>query len=44
MARVLNLKQPCALYGRRNILLDISRRLLADVLEVLAPVDNTQTA
>jgi chorismate-pyruvate lyase len=44
MARVLCLRQPCALYGRRNILLDDSRRLLADVLEVLAPVDNTQTA
>jgi len=43
MARVLGLRQPCALYGRRNILLDVSRRLLADVLEVLAPVDNTQT-
>ena len=26
------------LYGRRNLLLDCSRRLLADVIEVLAPV------
>lgn len=44
MSRVLCLSRPCVLYGRRNILLDDSRRLLADVLEVLAPVDNTQTA
>jgi chorismate-pyruvate lyase len=43
IARVLRLSQPDALYGRRNILLDRTRRLLADVLEILAPVDNTQT-
>jgi hypothetical protein len=43
MVRVLRLSQPGSLYGRRNVLLDGSRRLLADVLEVLAPVDNTQT-
>ena len=43
IARVLHLSRPGALYGRRNVLLDSSRRLLADVLEVLAPVDNTQT-
>jgi chorismate-pyruvate lyase len=42
MVRVLRLSQPGSLYGRRNVLLDGSRRLLADVLEVLAPVDNTQ--
>jgi chorismate-pyruvate lyase len=42
MTRVLRLRQPGVLYGRRNILLDGSRRLLADVLEVLAPVDNTR--
>ena len=43
IARVLHLSQPGSLYGRRNVLLDRSRRLLADVLEVLAPVDSTQT-
>ena len=29
---------PGFLYGRRNVLLDGSRRLLAEVIEVLAPV------
>jgi hypothetical protein len=42
MTRVLRLRRPGTLYGRRNILLDGSRRLLADVLEVLAPVDHAQ--
>ena len=37
---VLRLRQECQLYGRRNVLLDGSRRLLADVIEVLAPVEN----
>ena len=36
---VLRLRQPCHLYGRRNVLLDGSRRLLAEVIEVLAPVE-----
>lgn len=34
---VLRLEHACRLYGRRNVLLDGSRRLLADVIEVLAP-------
>ncbi len=33
----LGVGRPQALYGRRNVLLDGSRRLLADVLEILAP-------
>ena len=37
---VLRLSQPCQLYGRRNVLLDGSRRLLAEVIEVLPPVAN----
>jgi len=37
MVRVLGLRQPGILYGRRNLLLDGSRHLLAEVLEVLAP-------
>ena len=37
LGHVLYLAQPCTLYGRRNVLLDGSRRLLAEVIEVLAP-------
>ena len=33
----LGLRHPGFLYGRRNVLLDGSRRLLAEVIEVLAP-------
>lgn len=33
----LQLVRPQTLYGRRNLLLDGSRRLLAEVLEILAP-------
>ena len=33
----LGLRHPGFLYGRRNVLLDASRRLLAEVIEVLAP-------
>jgi chorismate-pyruvate lyase len=38
LARLLRLRQPATLYGRGNVLLDGSRRLLAEVIEVLAPV------
>jgi hypothetical protein len=38
MSKVLGLREPARLYGRRNVLVDISRRLLAEVIEVLAPV------
>ena len=38
MSRVLELRQPGTLFGRRNLLLTGDRRLLAEVLEVLAPV------
>lgn len=38
MGHVLYLSHPDALYGRRNVLLDGSRRLLAEVIEILAPV------
>jgi chorismate-pyruvate lyase len=34
---VLHLQEPCDLYGRRNVLLDGNRRLLAEVIEILAP-------
>jgi hypothetical protein len=44
MSGVLRLRQPCALYGRHNILLDGSRRVLAEVIEVLAPVEQPQAA
>ena len=37
---VLRLAQPSLLYGRRNVLLDGGRRLLAEVIEILAPVEN----
>jgi chorismate-pyruvate lyase len=35
---VLRVPERCALYGRRNVLLDGNRRLLAEVIEILAPV------
>ncbi len=38
----LGLRHPGFLYGRRNVLLDGSRRLLADVIEVLAPAAKVQ--
>jgi hypothetical protein len=38
MRTVLRLEQAEVLYGRRNVLLDGSRRLLAEVIEILAPV------
>ena len=41
MASMLQLETACVLYGRRNVLLDGERRLLAEVLEVLAPVPNS---
>lgn len=37
LAHVLYLSQPATLYGRRNVLLDGSRRLLAEVIEIVAP-------
>jgi chorismate-pyruvate lyase len=37
MRTVLRLQQPGTLYGRRNVILDGTRRLLAEVLEILAP-------
>jgi len=37
LAHVLHLAQPGTLYGRRNVLLDGSRRLLAEVIEIAAP-------
>ena len=41
MSTVLRLHRPCSLYGRRNLLLDGHRRLLAEVIEVLSPVPQT---
>ncbi len=40
MSSVLRLLQPGPLYGRRNVLLDGQRRLLAEVIEVLPRVEN----
>jgi chorismate-pyruvate lyase len=37
LGHVLFLTRPGTLYGRRNVLLDGSRRLLAEVIEILAP-------
>ena len=37
LGHVLYLSRPEVLYGRRNVLLDGSRRLLAEVIEILAP-------
>jgi hypothetical protein len=38
----LGLRRSGFLYGRRNVLLDGSRRLLAEVIEVLAPAAKVQ--
>ena len=38
LGHVLYLSHPATLYGRRNVLLDGSRRLLAEVIEIVAPV------
>ncbi len=40
----LGLRRPEFLYGRRNVLLDGSRHLLAEVIEVLAPVAKRELA
>ena len=40
----LGLRHADFLYGRRNVLLDGSRRLLAEVIEVLAPVAKPEVA
>jgi chorismate-pyruvate lyase len=40
----LGLQRADFLYGRRNVLLDGSRHLLAEVIEVLAPVAKPETA
>jgi chorismate-pyruvate lyase len=37
LSKLLDLRQPAALYGRRNVLVDGSRRLLAEVVEILPP-------
>ena len=39
LGHVLFLTGTTTLYGRRNVLLDGSRRLLAEVIEILAPVN-----
>ncbi len=44
MGAALRLARPCELYGRRNVLLDGNRRLLAEVIEVLAPVEGQHPA
>jgi hypothetical protein len=37
---LLGLSHNCELYGRRNVLLDGSRHLIADVIEILSPIEN----
>jgi len=37
LSKLLGLVQPAVLYGRRNVLVDGSRRLLAEVIEILPP-------
>jgi hypothetical protein len=44
MTALLRLEQRRDVYGRRNVLLDGSRRLLAEVIEILAPVDDQPEA
>lgn len=42
MTTVLRLKRAWDLYGRRNVLVDGTRRLLAEVIEVLGPVESRE--
>jgi hypothetical protein len=42
MQRMLAIRQARCLFGRRNVLLDGDRRLLAEVIEVLAPADSAR--
>ncbi len=44
MASMLRIDAPSTLYGRRNVLLDGSRHLLAEVIEVLPPVSDSNSA
>jgi hypothetical protein len=44
MAAMLRLRRNCGLYGRRNVLVDGFRHLLAEVIEVLAPIDGAESA
>ncbi len=44
MMGMLQLERTKDLYGRRNVLVDGSRRLLAEVIEVLAPVKRQQAS
>ena len=39
LRRLLDFDQARSLYGRRNVLLDGGRRLLAEVIEILAPLE-----
>lgn len=39
MQEALGLNEPCTLYGRRNVLLDEKRQLLAEVIEILPPTE-----
>ena len=39
LSAVLELRRPEWLYGRRNLLLDAHRQVLAEVIEVVAPAD-----
>jgi hypothetical protein len=43
MKEVLRMRKTCDLFGRRNVLLDGDRRLLAQVIEVLAPPEGAGT-
>jgi hypothetical protein len=43
LTSLLRFQPPRDLYGRRNVLLDGSRHLLAEVIEILAPVDPAQS-
>ena len=43
MSGVLALDKSSSLFGRRNVLVDGSRRLLAEVIEILAPVPQSRT-
>jgi hypothetical protein len=42
LGRVLGVRPAVSLYGRRNVLVDGSRRLLAEVIEVLPPADHPE--
>ncbi len=44
LSALLGVRRPACLYGRRNVLLDARRRLLAEVIEILPPAQSSSSS